>query len=416
MPPGVELQGRASQPAPKQEQQQQQQQQQLSSPADEGSAADEGGLAEAADGEHAAARAKPARAAASTAGALQYMQRRLAGASQSAPLPPFLPLAPGVAAGAAAVAAAGAGPSALMPTPPVHPTGVSRWSSFVADVPAQTGSAEPKAGGWLKQQSIQAALRLGAAKAAASQAGRPPLGSRQPSQPLQLQHTQQQLAGPGAPDSVAGFAACQPPQLALGAQPGGLFSQFALGSGQKTAAPVLKAGVPAGQRGWGLLSTSSGAASAMVTEQTQHAQQNSAAEAAPAKRRRLQSLFPSSGAPDAVGMPAPLAQPGLAAPVAAVPAPRVAPVAELSSQPAAGRRILNLPKLGFLTGRFAARPAVAGSQGASVAPKATPAADGTAMCAAAVPAGPPQQQALQAAAAAAPTQQPDLGAAFNLFL
>lgn len=416
VPPGVELQGRAFQPAPKPEQLEQ-----PGGPADEGSAAEQGAVEEAADG-GLAAPAKPARAEAGTANALQYMQRRLAGSSQIAPLPNALPLGPG--GGAAAVAAAAAAPPALAPTPPQQPSagGAGRWSSFVAAAPGDggAGSTAPKPGSGLKQQTIQAALRQGAGKAAASQAGRPPLGSRQPSQAQQAaQQAQQQPATAGLLDSASGFAACQPPHPAPGAQPGGLVSQFALGSGPKAAAPMLKVSGPSGQRGWGLLGSSSGPL-AVAAGQPQQAQQDSAAGAVQAKRRKLQPLFPSPEAPGPAPVPTALVPPAVPQAAATAAAPVVPPAGAVPSEAAAGKRTLNLPRLGFLTGRFAARPAAAGGQrpAAAATAVAAGAAGSAASCTVAVPAGAPeqQQQVQQAAVASAPAQQPDLGAAFSFFL
>lgn len=370
-------------------QQQERQQEQQGGPADESSVAGEGEPVEA---DPAAGQTKPARAEAGTADAVQRMQRRMAGAQQGIPLPPSLLLAPGDAAAAA-------GAPGLAPTPSLPPAagGMGRWSTFVG-APAEggAGSAGPKPGSGLKQQSIQAALRLGAAKATAAQASRPPLGSRQQPQPAHKQQT----AGADMSGSSAGFAACQPPQLAPAAQPGSLFSQFALGSSAKAAAPALKAGGSAGKRAWGLLGSSTGTPHAAVLEEAHQMLQDGTAQAAPAKRRRLQSLFPSPGAPDPGAMP-PLLD-ATKAPTTAAAAPPLAPVAAQHSEPAAGKRTLNLPKLGFLTGRFAARPAVVGSQGAAEAAKA-----------AALTAGAPAEQARPPVSAAVPAQQPDLASAFS---
>lgn len=370
-------------------QHQEQQLAQQGGPADESSVAGEGAPVH---GDPAVGQAKVARVEASTAGALQHRQRRMADAQQGVPLPPSPPLAPG---GAAAAASA----PALAPTPPLPPAagGIGRWSTFVgAPVEGSAGSAGPKPGSGLNQQSIQAALRLGAAKATAAQAARPPLGSRQQPRPAH----QQQTAGADMPGNSARFAACQPPQLGPAAQPGGLFSQFALGSSAKAAAPALKAGGSAGQHAWGLLGSSTGAPHAAVLGQAHQALQDGTAQAAPAKRRRLQSLFPSPGAPDPGAMPPPLD--ATKAPAAAAAAPPLAPVAALPPEPAAGKRTLNLPKLGFLTGRFAARPAAVGSQGAATAARA-----------AALTAGAPAEQARPPVSAAVPAQQPDLASAFS---
>ena len=271
------------------------------------------------------------------------------------------------AAAAAAAAAAG--------------TGGGRWRSFVGAPAAPTAS--PAASSAAQQQQQRQPPVPQARQQLPSQSrwpllggagGQPQLGALAPVAATQVP------AAPPAQVSASAFAACRPPSRTPSMQPGGLFSQFAF-SATKPAVPARPGpaqqsntgggggGMPHGLLGRGLLGSSTPAA----TQQEQQEQPEAAA-----KRRKLSAFLAAAHLPAAAQQ-----QPAAGAAVELRAGPTVvAPASAPAAAPPGSRSALHLPKLGFLSSRFApaaasqpspAQPAQAVGQPATAAVAVPPA-------------------------------------------
>jgi hypothetical protein len=228
--------------------------------------------------------------------------------------------------------------------------GGGRWRSFVGAPAAPTASPAASSAAQQHQQPPVPQARqqlpsqsrwplLGGA------GGHPRLGALAPAAATQVP------AASPAQVSASAFAACQPPSRVPSMQPGGLFSQFAFSATKPAAAPArpgpaqqsragVSGGLPHGLLGLGLLGSSTPAA----TQQEQQEQPEAAA-----KRRKLSAFLSAAHMPAAVAQ-----QPAAGAAVELRAGPAVmAPVSAPAAAPSGSRSALNLPKLGFLSSRFA---------------------------------------------------------------